>query len=127
MFSIEEKETQVLRGNMIRIPAAFIRELNLGRYIFLEEDPDSRTIIILPAAPLRLIPSYRVELSKSGRKMGRFTIPVGLLEPKPGPASFLFGKSIKLVLHPERGYIDIIPRMTEEQRKRHDNVRPKES
>ena len=117
MFSIEEHKTQVLRGEMIRIPAPFIKALNLGKYIFLEEDSDSRTIIILPTAPLRLIPSYRVELSKSGRRRGRFTLPKGLLEPKPKSASFLFGKSITLVLHPEKGYIEILPRMTEEQKK----------
>ena len=35
MFSIEEHKTQVLRGEMIRIPAPFIKALNLGKYIFL--------------------------------------------------------------------------------------------
>lgn len=127
MSSMEEHQTEVLHGNMIRIPADFVRKLGIEKYIFLTEDPDNRTIIIFPEVPLRLIPAYRVDLPKSGRRRNRFTLPGSLLQSNSKSASFFFGKTITLVLHPEKRYIEIVPRITDEERRKNDSIKPQGS
>lgn len=124
-LSVDEEETSIKRGNRIKIPARFIDALNLGKFIYVIED--NLTICIFPEAPLRPIPSQRVELSQGyGRRRDRFTLPECFLHSSLN-ASFIFGKTITLVLHPERGYIDIRPRMSDEQKKETNKIKPKGS